>query len=176
MLAGKQIDYRLFIYNRALRLLPLLGTVIVVVGTTHALRGALSLSAFYSWFNASGGFYNFPSYPSPSAAWILLPTIEGACYALLIGWYDHWQKSTGLISLAIGKMGEYSYSIYLLHFFVVFDLAHLIHSRIADISNFYVALLWCLPSFGLVSLMSGLSYHFIELPFLKHRRNYLKTT
>jgi peptidoglycan/LPS O-acetylase OafA/YrhL len=35
-------------------------------------------------FNATGGFYDNPAYPSPSSIWIYLPTLEGAFYALII--------------------------------------------------------------------------------------------
>lgn len=140
------------------------------------LVGATCLVAFYTWFDAAGGFYNFPSYSSPSAIWIILPTIEAFSYAVIIGWYDNFQKSTNLISRAFGKIGEYSYSIYLIHFFVVFRAADFIHTRVMDISNFYVALLWSLPAFCLVTVIAACSYHVIELPFLKHRKTYVRAT
>ena len=141
-----------------------------------ALIGATCLFAFYTWFDAAGGFYEMPAYPSPSAIWVILPTIEAFSYAVIIGWYDHFQRSPSLISRAVGKIGDYSYSIYLLHFFVVFRFADYIHTQLMDISNFYVALLWSLPAFGLVTLMAAFSYHVIELPFLKHRKNYVRAT
>ncbi|MBF0388459.1 MAG: acyltransferase [Candidatus Omnitrophica bacterium] len=48
----------------------------------------LSLFAVFYWqFDALGGFYNMPSYPSPSAIWVYLPTIEGIAFATGIAWY-----------------------------------------------------------------------------------------
>ena len=141
-----------------------------------ALIGAICLVAFYTWFDAAGGFYNMPNYPSPSAIWVILPTIEAFSYAVIIGWYDNFQRSENFISRAAGKIGEYSYSIYLLHFFVVFRMANYIHTQLMDISNFYVALLWSLPAFCIVTMVAAFSYHFIELPFLKHRKNYVGAT
>lgn len=56
-------------------------------------------------------------YPSPSPIWIFLPTIEAAAYASLISWYDMlFAFSTNLVSRFIGRMGEFSYSIYLFSF------------------------------------------------------------
>ena len=141
-----------------------------------AFLGAICLVAFYTWFDAAGGFYNMPTYPSPSAIWAILPTIEAVSYAVIIGWYDNFQRSTSLVSRTVGKVGEYSYSIYLLHFFVVFRAADFIHTSIMDISNFYIALLWSLPAFCLVTVVAACSYHVIELPFLKHRKNYVRAT
>ena len=140
------------------------------------LAATTGLVGFYTWFDAAGGFYGLPSYPSPSLTWVILPTIEGLAYAAIIGGYDAWQQSTNLLSRAIGKVGEYSYSIYLLHVFVVFHAADLVHTRVMDISNFYLAVAWAVPAFVLMALACACSYHWIELPFLRYRRSYVRST
>lgn len=86
----------------------------------HLVAGAIILlfTTFYWQFDRLGGFYLFPTYPSPSPLWIFMPTIEGLAYAATIAWYDGSFKfrSAGL-SMFVGKFGTYSYSIYLLHYF-----------------------------------------------------------
>ena len=134
----------------------------------------VSFCAFYYYFDAMGGYYKNPSYPSTNPLWIVMPTIEGLAYAVGIAWYESSfnHSSTGL-SKWIGKMGEYSYSIYLLHFFIVFKAASFIHTRIIDLSNFYLALVFSVLFFVGMMPLGYLSFRFIESPFLKLRKRYI---
>ena len=131
---------------------------------------------FYSWFDNLGGYYQSPSYPSPSAIWIYLPTFEGLFYALLIAWYDNSiNHSTGRISRFIALIGNYSYSIYLFHLFFVFEFAAIVDKYIVQSSSIYSTLLLA-PVFYLALVPIGyLSFRFIEAPFLKFRTNYIIT-
>lgn len=138
-----------------------------------ALIGALFI-AFYWLFDRAGGYYHLGGLPSPSPLWIILPTMEGAAYAALIAWYDRsFAMSRKGFSGYLARIGEYSYSIYLLHGFVAFDAGALIDQRVMDISNFHVALAWSLPAFALMALIGKASYLLIEKPFLTRRRPYL---
>ena len=139
---------------------------IFVVGTCFLL--------FYAWFDAHGGFMRSPGDPSPQPLWIVMSSIEGAACACLIAWYDgrRWSFLDGSASQWVGKVGEYSYSVYLLHMFVVFDLAAFAHERIMDISNFYVGLAWAFLCFVAFLPVAAASYHFIEKPFFAWRRPY----
>lgn len=74
----------------------------------------------------------------------------------------------------IGEAGAYSYSIYLLHFFVVFRLARFIDEHVMSLSNFYVACLWSALCFALTIPFAQACYRWIEAPFLKLRRPYLR--
>jgi peptidoglycan/LPS O-acetylase OafA/YrhL len=140
-----------------------------------ALLTITGFMLFYWAFDARGGFYHNPSYPSPSRIWILLPTIEGVAYAIAIAWYDNsFTHSTSGISRFIGRLGEYSYSIYLLHFFVVFRAARFVNEHVMNISNFYLACFWALVFFTLMVIPGYLSFRFIEAPFLKLRKPYVK--
>ncbi len=137
---------------------------------------AFILSAFclfFQYFDRIGGFYHNIRYPSPDPLWIWLPSIEGITYACAIAWYDtsFQHKVTG-ISRVIGKLGAYSYSIYLLHWFVVFHAARWIHTRVLDLSSFPTALLAALVCFIAMLPVGWLSYRFIESPFLKKRTRY----
>lgn len=145
-----------------------------------AHRHVLAIAIFtgftmYYWsFDLHGGFYQSPSYPSPSLLWVFLPTIEGMAYAVGIAWYENsFSHSTTGVSKFIGHIGEFSYSIYLFHFFVVFHAARLVNEQIMDISNFYVACLWSVVFFLLMMPAGYLSFRFIEAPFLKQRKQYI---
>lgn len=157
-----------------------LGMLAYRLGSSLAKRHLLILAtstafmAMYWYFDLRGGFFQYPSYPSPSRFWIILPTLEGLVYAMAIAWYDRSFTPSGSgISKFIGRLGEYSYSIYLLHFFVVFDIARFVNERIMDISNFYLACLWALLAFILMLIPGYLSFRFIESPFLKLRKSYV---
>lgn len=141
-----------------------------------ALGTLVAFAAFYWLFDRSGGFYFNPSYPSSSSIWIALPFVEGLSYAVLIAWYDtsFTPRNTGFSKL-VGNVGEYSYSIYLFHFFWVFSAARLIDEHVMELSNFYVACLWSLIAFALMTPLGYLSFRFIEAPFLRLRRPYVTT-
>lgn len=140
-----------------------------------ALLTIAAFMMFYWYFDTLGGFYQNPSYPSPSAIWIYLPTLEGLVYALSIAWYDNsFSHSTTRFSRFIARIGEYSYSIYLLHVFVVFHAARFVHEQVMDISNFYLACAWSLVFFVLMMLPGYVSFRFIEAPFLKLRKRYIR--
>ena len=72
----------------------------------------------------------------------------------------------------IAKAGAYSYSIYLLHVFVVFGAADFINRHMMDLSNFYVACLWSLLCFAAMVPVGMLSFRYLEAPFLRLRRPY----
>jgi peptidoglycan/LPS O-acetylase OafA/YrhL len=137
----------------------------------------ISFTVFWWWFDKTGGFFLRPSYPSNSPVWIVIPTIEAVAYSCLIAWYDSKKiNSKSLISKILQRYGEFSYSIYLLHFFVVFEAAQYIDKNIMNISNFYICLCWALVLFCAMLLPGYLSFKFIENPFLRFRVNYIKPT
>lgn len=143
----------------------------------RAFLTVMVFMVFFWHFDVRGGFYQNPSYPSTNPVWIILPAIEGAAYAIGIAWYDNsFSHSTSGLSKFVGRIGEYSYSIYLLHFFVVFRAARFVHEHIMDISNFYLACLWSLAAFVLMGIPGYLSYRYIEAPFLKLRKSYIKVS
>ena len=130
---------------------------------------------FWFYFDSLGGFYNPKTNSANSALWIIIPTIEGISYALLISWYDNSFKANNTLISRFGALiGNYSYSIYLLHFFFVFEVAELINSKILVLSNPYIVLLVSIPSFLLMLPLSYISFRFIEAPFLKYREGYLR--
>ena len=144
----------------------------LMAGRHRIAAGVLIAFLLAYWrFDVVGGFYNSASSP----LWVLLPTVEGLAYALLIVWYDNsFAHTTSGLSGFVAKIGAYSYSIYLLHFFFVFDAARLIHRHVMPLSNFYVASVWSFLAFLMMFPLAHLSFQFIESPFLKLRRRYVR--
>lgn len=140
----------------------------------HILAVAIAVCfwAFFAWFDYIGGFYHTGT---GNPVWIFLPTIEATAYSILIAYYDTTfsPRTTGLSRLW-SKVGEYSYSIYLLHFFLVFRMAAFINRHVMDISNFSVALIWALVCFGLMVPIGYISYNYFEKRFLLLRKDYLR--
>jgi peptidoglycan/LPS O-acetylase OafA/YrhL len=143
----------------------------------HWLAGGVmaAFALFYSWFDAAGGYYHMPSFPSTHPIWVILPSVEGLGYAVAIAWYDtSFNRPDRGFSRFVARLGEYSYSIYLLHFFVVFRAAAWVQAHVMDISNLYLALVWSALFFVLMLAPAYLSFRCIEAPFLKYRQPYAK--
>jgi rhamnosyltransferase len=137
--------------------------------------GFLAFACFYWYFDALGGFFKNPSYPSPSQIWVYMPAIEGLAYGTLIAWYDNsFEHSTGIASRFIALIGTYSYSIYLLHFFFVFDMASAINLDVMELSNTYLVVLFSVLCFLFMVPVAFLSYRYVESPFLRFRTKYIK--
>jgi peptidoglycan/LPS O-acetylase OafA/YrhL len=138
--------------------------------------GFTAFLLFYWQFDLRGGYGKDTAIDSAGAVWIYLPTLEGLAYALLISYYDSTFRpaNTG-VSKFIGYIGAYSYSIYLLHFFVVFYLPGLVARYVMDISNFYIAFAWSVVCFLVMMPIAWLSFRFIEAPFLAFRRRYVRS-
>ncbi len=142
------------------------------VGRHLLSLGILCAFLLYYWvFDLSGGYKGLSS----SMVWVFMPSIEGFSFAVLIAWYEgSFAHSNNGFSRLIGRVGEASYSIYLMHFFVVFFVAKLIDTHVMDISNFFVACIWSAVLFVLIAFPCYFSYKYIEMPWLKLRKNYLK--
>jgi peptidoglycan/LPS O-acetylase OafA/YrhL len=133
-----------------------------------ALCAAIFLAAYYLFANA-GGFYGSETSP----VWIVLPTIEASFCAVLIAWYDQsFQFGSSGFSGVLARIGTYSYSIYLLHPFLVFRAAPFIN-RFVDLRNFYICLIAAVLSFLIMALIGALSFHAYEAFFLRFRRKYV---
>lgn len=134
-----------------------------------------SFLGYFYYFDLNGGFYGpFPNGPQ-ALTWVFQLTVEGFFYAILISWYDKQKIPINAISRFVSKIGQYSYSIYLLHFFVVFSfIPGFIDKEIFDISNSYAKLIAGMIIFLLFLPIAWFSYSFIEKPFLKFRKSYQK--
>lgn len=105
-------------------------------------------------------------------AWL---DVEGAVWALAILTYVATCRATNALSRATAKVGELSYSIYLLHFMLIF----VINSQqwwvtVPGLSFKANALLTTLVVLvPLVVACSMVTYYGVELPFLRMRMKYL---
>lgn len=134
----------------------------------------LAFLLFWYWFDARGGFYVSPAYPSPSPVWVVITLFEGVAYGMFIAWYDGWfRPSDSRLATGAAAIGTYSYSIYLLHFFVVFELPVFIHTHLFPLDNPYLLLLMTVPCFLLLVPFAWISYRWVESPFLRFRRPYI---
>ena len=138
------------------------------VSGRFAATAGIVLFAFYAAFDAAGGFYG-----APDRLWIFMPTIEGLALGGLIAWYDAHPIRSPRMWL-VQKAGEYSFSIYLLHFFVVFEIAPLIDRHVMRLDSLYVALPWSMLFFVAMIGVGHLSYTFVEKPPMRFRKPYIK--
>lgn len=129
-----------------------------------ALGGLVLL---YSGFDLAGGYNGAPSW-----MWVVLPALEGAAFGALISWYAANPIRSPKMWL-VEKAGAYSYSIYLLHFFLVFDAAALIDQHVMAFTSLYVALAWTTLFFIVMIGIGHISFKLIEEPLLRFRRPYL---
>jgi len=119
-------------------------------------------------FNAAGGW---PATPAWKIAW---PTLEALLWAaFVIGYVAAANSADGLWSRAVARIGEISYSIYLVHFIVIWMLVRY-DLPLAFTGRFAVD---ALLETGLVALpvtlaIAGLTYAFVERPFLRLRGRY----
>ena len=143
----------------------------------HVLVSAVFIvfCGIYTAFDKAGGLW-MPKFPSKAGFWIILPTIEAITFGIIIAWYDNsfkWENSK--ISRFVEKIGEYSYSIYLLHFSLVFRASKFVDENIMSLANFYVSLSWSIIFFLCMIPLAYISYNFLELPFMKYRKSYTRT-
>jgi peptidoglycan/LPS O-acetylase OafA/YrhL len=139
------------------------------------LIGFLCYSGCYYYVDGLRVFYETACCAEADPIWIVLPTADGLFFAALIAYYDAFSLPAGGISGLLARIGEYSYSIYLLHFFLVFKIAEFANDHLVPITNFYVALAASLAAFLLIVPLAGLSYHLVEKPALRFRRGYIRT-
>lgn len=124
------------------------------------------------WLNHHGGWV--------SQEWwkILWPTIEGVVYAVfIVGYVGSKNIFPALISSGLCKVGECSFSIYLLHFSIVLLFAtrkDLVFHPTGDpkLDLMFMTFAVILP---IVLVFSMLTYRVIERPFLSLRKRYVNT-
>lgn len=130
---------------------------------------ALVAVVFALWgFNAQGGWPTAPGWK------IVVPPIEGTLWsAFVLGYVACANAASGAWSRALARVGEVSYSIYLLHFVVIWSLLQLGLPH-AFTGGFVVDALLntALVALPITLVVSALSYAFVERPFLRLRGNY----
>lgn len=144
----------------------------------HVVAAVLMLLIliYVAYFDALGGFYRNVSYPSPDPIWIVHPTILAIGFSFLLAWYDgsFVFRNQG-VARVIATIGACSYSIYLLHFSVVFTMADWINTHVVALTTFPLMLFFALISFLAFFPIAYLSYRVIELPPMRYRKAYKRS-
>lgn len=160
-----------FVFGMIFALVPLRRTVLRIVA-------GVSVAAFlvlWHEFDRVGGYWNHTGAPSTSPLWIVIPTIEAITYASLIAWYDGAAFTMpAWLDRALAKVGEWSFSIYLLHFFPAVALRNMFWNTDGSDNNFYLVLLGANLAFVAFLPVAAFSYTYFEKRFLVYRRPYLR--
>jgi peptidoglycan/LPS O-acetylase OafA/YrhL len=133
-----------------------------------AAAAGLGILAAYALFDMAGGYYH-----ADDRVWLVLPTIEGLALGALISWYDANPIKSPKMWI-VEKAGEYSYSIYLLHFFFVFHAARLINQHVMAFDSLYGALPWAMLFFIAMTALGHASYKLVEGPPMRFRKPYIR--
>jgi peptidoglycan/LPS O-acetylase OafA/YrhL len=124
----------------------------------------------YQWFVVQGGYNGTQG---ARFVWVYIPTVEAAYFSFLVAYYDatfafartwYWRLAEAI--------GAASYSIYLLHTFIVFNIAEIASRHVPGIRTWEVSEAVALVMFCLFAPVAWLSYRWMELPFLRFRTRY----
>jgi peptidoglycan/LPS O-acetylase OafA/YrhL len=159
-----------FVFGMLFALVPIQRKVLNLV----AGIAFVSFLVWWTEFDRMGGYNHFGDAASPSPLWIVLPTVEAITWGSLIAWYDGATfRVPAWLDRPLAKVGEWSYSIYLLHFFPAVLLRNVFWDH-GSIGNFYLALIAANLAFLAFLPVAGLSYNYFEKFFLAYRRRYLR--
>jgi len=133
----------------------------------------IGLAGFWHAFNMAGGFFGGGA--AVNAWWIVIPAVQGLAFGGMIVGYENSQiRLPRLIDSALARVGEASYSLYLLHFMVFTFAAKLCAQAGLAMQDFTVSALMAVAVFPVMALAAIASYRLIERPFLALRCGYLK--
>lgn len=158
----------------------LIGMLAAVIQRKHSVRFAhpavlltasLVLMITIRWFNRAGGATNITT-----PIWIFWPLAEGLIWAFfLLAYVNLRLEIPKILETGLAKLGEISFSIYVMHNLVLAVLAkHIgvisfIGNPIADAA--ITSIIVTMPP---VLLLSWLTFSVVEKPFLSFRKPYLK--
>lgn len=153
----------------------LLGQFGAFMARRHLAVIGTSLLFLWVWqqFVLFGGFEGTHN-DAKAWVWIFIPLLEACAYGSLIAYYDHtYRPANSGVSGMLARIGEWSFSIYLLHQFLVGYMAAAINDYVIKLDNMYLLLAASLPCFAVTCLISWFTYEKFEKRFLKKRRPYL---
>ena len=122
-----------------------------------------------NWMNNEGGFVNMEA-----AWWIFWPLVEGLMWAIVVLSYMYLRFVFPLsLDRIIAKLGEYSFSIYVVHMFVIILVVkHIPLMLVTERILVNVIINWMLVALPITLLVSIMTYYLIEKPFLQYRKQY----
>lgn len=106
--------------------------------------------------------------------WVGLTTVDGLAAAVAIAWYDVNDRNQlpSAMGRFVARIGQVSYSMYLLHMFWVWVVARWLHGHVLAMSNPEVAMVMATVVFLLSLPVAIASYKWVERPFLALRTPY----
>ena len=136
--------------------------------------GVAVATSFFWWFHQNGGLLNFDGepWPSHSAIWIIIPSIEGVAYVLIVIGYLHLKPLpyTAQLSQGFAYVGRVSYSMYLIHLLMLPTIARAVAALHLTPSSWEQGLLvTAFVALPILVAASTLTYYLIELPFMQLR-------
>ena len=138
------------------------------------VSGAAFLLLWHT-LDRDGGYWNHGNAASTDPLWIVIPAIEAIAYASFIAWYDNASFNLpAALDRALARIGEWSFSIYLLHFFPAVALRNYFWTTDGTGNDFYVAWIGANVAFVCFLPVAALSYKYFEKRFLVYRRPYLR--
>jgi len=160
-----------FLLGMIFALAPIRRSIHVFVATVSGVWFLI----LWQQFDAMGGYYNRTGVVSGSPLWIVIPTVEAITYGSLIALYDGSSVRLPVwLDRGLAKIGEWSYSMYLLHFFPIVLLRWLCSDQVGDPEYFFPALLVATIAFLAFLPVAALSYNRFEKAFLAYRKPYLQ--
>jgi peptidoglycan/LPS O-acetylase OafA/YrhL len=145
-------------------------------GNKRTLRWLLPLAiagviGWLQWFNLHGGW------PSQDRNRLVWPPVEATVFAFFIVSYVAFDRGSGVpsnwLSSALARLGEISFSTYLLHFAVIWVVVHL-HwvPHLSKDPNTNALLTTALIPWPMTIAFATLTYNVVERPFMAYRKRY----
>jgi len=135
-----------------------------------AAAAFIAFALFWQYFTIAGGLMG----ASGSGLWVVIPTIEGITYALVIAWYDGARPGLpAVVDRYLALVGDLSFSIYLLHPFVIGWMADHLARVGAPSTHFGVAVLLSWVALMAMLPIAGGSYFLYEKRFLDLKVSYM---
>jgi peptidoglycan/LPS O-acetylase OafA/YrhL len=121
------------------------------------------------------GFHRLGGFPLEAWWKVFWPTVEGTAWALVVASYVGAEIALPkALSIALCKIGERSFSIYLLHFVILVAMVKnslAVHFGSAIESSLLSSVVMLLPA---TLVAASLTYRVVEEPFLNMRKRYIE--
>lgn len=147
----------------------------LIHGGNNKITGVLFIPAALAILLGLWAFNHAGGWPVVSNWKIIWPTIEGVAWALfLLCYLRAGRVLPRLMSRPLGRLGEISYSLYMVHFVVLnLCIAMNLYIRMTGVPYYDALLTTGLIALPIALLVSVLLYATIEQPFLQLRPKYV---
>ncbi len=139
------------------------------------LGTSVLMGLFYMWVIGLGVFLDITETTAAHPVWIVLQTIEGMYFGMLVVWYEKLDFKIPIqVSRALAIPGTLSYSAYLLHAFFYQQANGFMRKFVYEGDNIYGNILTGFLAFICLLPIFWVTYNLLEKPFLRWRKIYTK--